>query len=142
MKRFTAMVAGAAALGAVAWPAAAETISYTEATQALIGACGSDISALCKGIKPGGGRLQVCLLNNAAKVSPPCMQTYEAVFASLKARAEAQAAVPKACRRDAERICSNFRAGNARILRCLIRKDNVRKVTKKCNRAITDAGWR
>ena len=58
------------------------------------------------------------------------------------ARAKAQAAVPEVCKNDAKRHCSNFRAGDGRVLRCLIRSDNVRKVSKNCNQAITDAGWR
>lgn len=142
MKRLTALIAGTTALFAAAVPGSAETISYTEATRTLIAACGSDIGTLCKGVRPGGGRLQICLFEKAAQVSPQCMQTYEAVFASLAARAEAQAAVPELCKYDAERYCDNFRAGNARILRCLIRSDNVRKVSRKCNNAITNAGWR
>jgi Cysteine rich repeat len=126
----------------VAAPVSAETISYTEAAGALVAACGADINANCKGVKPGGDRIQACLAENASKVSAQCKETYAKVFASLAERAKAQAALPQLCKYDAERYCSNFRAGDGRILRCLIRSDNVRKVSKKCNQAITNAGWR
>jgi hypothetical protein len=142
MQRSLTLIAGLTALFVVASPVSAETISYTEAARALVAACGADINANCKGVKPGGNRIQVCLANNAGKVSPQCKETYAAVFASLAARAKAQAAVPELCKYDAERHCSNFRTGEGRILRCLIRSDHVRKVSRKCNRAITDAGWR
>jgi len=142
MKPTMILIAAVAGLCAMSSLASAKTISYTEGARALVAACGADINAYCKGVKPGGNRIQFCIVENASKVSAQCMQTYEAVFASLAARAKAQAAVPQVCKPDAGRLCSNFRAGNARILRCLIRSDNVRKVTKKCNQAITEAGWR
>jgi hypothetical protein len=130
-----------AGLGAAA-PAAAETISYAEAARFLAATCGADISTYCKGVRPGSGRLQDCLSANVDKVSQQCQRNYVAVFESLAARAKAQANAPALCESDAERLCENFRAGQARILRCLTRSDNVRKVTRKCNQAITDAGWR
>jgi hypothetical protein len=142
MQRIPAFFAGLAALFVFASPAASQTISYTEATQMLIAACGADIEANCKGVKPGGNRIQACLANNAGKVSAQCKNTYAAAFADLTKRAQAQAAVPELCKHDVRRFCSNFRAGSARILRCLIRSDNVRRVSRRCNQAITDAGWR
>lgn len=143
MRRLSTLIAAlTTTLLVVAVPASAETISYTEAARALVAACGADINANCKGVKPGGNRIQACLAEHAGKVSAQCKETYAAVFASLAARAKAQAAVPQLCKYDVKRYCSNFRAGDGRILRCLIRSDHVRKVSKKCNQAITDAGWR
>ena len=107
----------------------------------LTAACGADIEKFCKGVKPGGGRIDACLAKNSG-VSAGCRQTYAAALASLQKRAQAQEAVRQVCRADAARLCSNFREGQARILRCLIRSENVRRVTNRCNQAITDAGWR
>lgn len=122
--------------------AGAQTIGYAEAIRELTAACGADIEKHCSNVRPGNGAIKACLAKNANQISGKCTQTFENVFALLAKRAAAQAAVPQVCRADAERLCSNFRQGNARILRCLIRSDNVRKVTNKCNQAITDAGWR
>lgn len=122
--------------------AIAETIGYGEAIRQLTAACGADIEKHCKGVKPGGGGISSCLAKNASSISNGCASTFEVAFALLAKRAAAQEAVPELCRADAERLCSNFREGRARILRCLTRVDNLRKVSNKCNQAITDAGWR
>ena len=121
-------------------PSFAQTIGYGEAIRGLTAACGADLEKHCKGVKPGGGAIAVCLRSN--NVSPGCSATFEAAFALLAKRAAAQEAAPQICQADARRLCSNFREGRARILRCLIRRDNIRKVSNKCNQAITDAGWR
>jgi len=121
-------------------PTLAQTIGYGEAIRGLTAACGADIEKFCKGIKPGGGAISACLAKN--NISTGCAATFEAAFVLLAKRAAAQEAAPKVCAAEAKRLCSNFRPGGARILRCLIREDNLRKVTNKCNQAITDAGWR
>ncbi len=121
-------------------PTVAETIGYGEAIRGLTAACGADIEKHCKSVKTGGGAISVCLARN--NISTGCSATFEAAFALLAKRAAAQDAAPQICQADAKRLCSNFRQGRARILRCLIRRDNIRKVSNKCNQAITDAGWR
>ncbi len=121
-------------------PGYAQTIGYGEAIRGLTAACGADLEKYCKGVKPGGGAIGVCLARN--NISTGCSATFEAAFALLAKRAAAQDAAPQICQADAKRLCSNFRQGRARILRCLIRRDNIRKVSNKCNQAITDAGWR
>ncbi|MDH3580213.1 MAG: cysteine rich repeat-containing protein [Hyphomicrobiales bacterium] len=123
-------------------PTVAQTIGYGEAIRGLTAACGADIEKHCKGIKPGGGAISVCLARNSSAISNGCAATFEAAFALLSRRAAAQDAAPQICAADAKRLCSNFRQGGARILRCLIRRDNIRKVSNQCNQAITDAGWR
>jgi hypothetical protein len=108
----------------------------------LIQACGADVEAHCAKVRLGSGRIEACLSEHVNQLSPQCVSTYNQVVASLQARAAAQAAAPDLCQRDSERLCSDFREGRARIARCLTRADNVRKVSKRCNQAITDAGWR
>ncbi len=137
-----AFVCTAITLLSAATGANAQTISYGEAVGQLTAACGADIEKYCKGVKPGAGRMDACLAKNAGKISGTCNQTYKVALASLQKRAAAQEAAPKLCAAEIKRLCSNFRQGNARILRCLIRVDNVKKVSNKCNQAITDAGWR
>lgn len=121
-------------------PTVAQTIGYGEAIRGLTAACGADIEKHCKGVKPGGGAISSCLAKN--NISAGCAATYVAAFALLTTRAAAQEAAPQICEADAKRLCANFREGRARILRCLTRQDNLRKVSNKCNQAITDAGWR
>jgi len=120
----------------------AETIGYGDAMGLLIGACSADVEANCSDVRLGSGRIEACLQQNVSRLSPNCVATYNEVVGLLNQRAAAQEAAPKLCESDAKRLCSNFREGRARILRCLIREDNVRKVSNACNKAITDAGWR
>ncbi|HMB47220.1 MAG TPA: cysteine rich repeat-containing protein [Afifellaceae bacterium] len=119
-----------------------QTIGYGEAIRGLTAACGADIEKQCKGVKPGGGAIAACLAKNSSSISSRCAETFEASFVLLTKRAAAQDAAAGLCQADAERLCSNFREGRARVLRCLTRVDNHRKVSNKCNQAITDAGWR
>ena len=132
----------ALAIGAAATPASAETIGYGDAMGVLIQACGADVDAHCAGLRLGGGRIEACLQQNASQLSPQCVTTYNQVMVLLQERAAAQAAVPQLCAADVHRLCQDFREGEARMLRCLLRDDNVRRVSDPCNQAITNAGWR
>ena len=129
------LAGGVAASGA----SHAETIGYGEAIRTLTSACGNDLETYCKGVKPGGGAVRNCLVSNP--VSPNCTATVDVVFQLLEQRAAAQQAAPKVCANDARRRCSEFREGNARVLRCLIRPDINKGVSKKCRQALIDAGW-
>lgn len=122
--------------------ATAQTVGYGDSMGFLIEACGADVEAHCASVRLGSGRIEACLQQNVSRLSENCVTTYNAVVQQLQVRAAAQEAVPKICEADARRLCSDFREGRARILRCLIREDNTRKVSNACNKAITDAGWR
>jgi hypothetical protein len=122
-------------------PALAQTISYGEAMDKLIAACGADVDKYCKDVRLGGSRIQECLSGNAG-VSGICKVALIEVNDLLAKRAAAQAAVPELCKSEAKRLCENFREGRGRVLRCLTREENARNVSKGCNTAITNAGWR
>jgi len=122
--------------------ASAQTVGYGDSMKFLIDACGADVQKLCANVRIGSGRIEECLQTNVSRLSPNCVSTWNTVVQQLQTRAAAQDAVPQLCAADAKRLCSNFRAGRARILRCLIREDNTRKVSNACNKAINDAGWR
>jgi hypothetical protein len=126
----------------ISLPVSAQTVSYGEAMDQLIASCGADVDAYCKDVRLGGSRIQDCLAANSNKVSPSCKATFGRVSELLAVRAKAQAAVPELCKSEARRLCENFREGRGRILRCLIRPENARNVSKECNQAITNAGWR
>lgn len=130
------------ALVALTLPAAAVTISYTDAIDILTASCGKDVQTYCGDVRIGSGRIEACLAKNSSRLSQQCQTTLPQVLALIDARAAAQAAVPEICKADAARLCEDFREGRARVLRCLIREDNTRKVSKRCNAAIDDAGWR
>ena len=141
MLRLKVLAAGFAAV-LLAAPAAAQTVSYGEAMDILIASCGNDVDKYCKDVRLGGSRIRDCLSAHSAKVSSTCKANFAKVFESLQVRAKAQAAVPTVCKSEANRLCENFRQGRGRVLRCLIREENAKNVSKTCNKAITDAGWR
>jgi hypothetical protein len=91
-------------------------------------------------VRIGSGRIEACLQQSG--VSAQCTATAAQVAVLLQERAQAQAAVPELCRHDVQKLCPRFQPGNARVLNCLIRRDNIHKVSRKCNEAITNAGWR
>jgi hypothetical protein len=118
--------------------ARAETMSYAGAITKLADDCGADIQKLCKGINLGNGRIADCLEQNAAKVSPTCKASMTSVFASITQLEQAQVAYSQVCRGDMAMRCNGVR-GDGNILACLNKK---KLVTKNCNQAISDAGWR
>jgi hypothetical protein len=117
----------------------AQTMSYADAVTKLAGDCGGDIRKLCKGLNLGGGRIADCLQRNSASVSPGCKGSLSNVFQSISRREEAQTAYRQVCRRDMARYCSGV-VGDGFVLACLANKEP--RVSRNCNQAITDAGWR
>ena len=117
----------------------ADTISYADAVTALAKDCGRDIKKFCSGLNLGGGRVQNCLAQNAAKVSPSCTATLSSVMMSIKQRQAAQSAYAAVCKHDMAQFCSGV-VGDGNMLACLIETSRVDG--KKCDQAITDAGWR
>ena len=76
------------------------------------GACKADIEKFCKDIKPGGGRVWVCLKSNRDRVSQECAN--HMALAQEKSREFHQA-----CKGDAEKFCKGIAAGKGRIISCL-----------------------
>jgi hypothetical protein len=136
----SAMGALVAAVMAFTAPAQAETISFADAMSVMARDCGADVQKHCKGVPLANNGVGQCLVANQAQVSPVCIQTLAAVRASLAARIEAQDNVIKVCRGDANRRCQGVVNSDAHTLDCLLKAAN--HVSKKCNAAITNAGWR
>ncbi len=134
-----AAVVTSAVLGMAA-PASAATISFADAMSIMARDCGADVQKHCKGVPLANNGVGQCLVANQAQVSPVCIQTLAAVRASLAARIEAQDNVLKVCRGDANRRCQGVVQSDAYTLDCLLKAANT--VSKKCNAAITNAGWR
>jgi hypothetical protein len=128
------------ALAMFAGPAPAATISFADGMSVLARDCGADVQKHCKGVPLANNGVGNCLIQNQAAVSPVCIQTLAAVRASIAQRLEAQRDVLKVCRGDANRRCQGVVHSDAHTLDCLLKAAN--HVSKKCNAAITNAGWR
>ena len=120
--------------------ASAQTLSYAEAIDKLAAACGKDINRHCRSVQLGKGRIQSCLDKNQGKLSATCKQTYPALYAEVTRRADAQQRSIKVCRGDYERLCKGVVRKKGHTLNCLIKAE--KRVSKKCNQIITDAGFR
>ncbi len=132
-----AMAAGMLMFGGAAQAA---TISFADAMTVMARDCGADIQKYCKGVNIANNAIGKCLAANTGKVSPTCTATLAAVVTSLEQRLAAQREVVKVCKGDAARRCQGVVQKDAYVLDCLLQAAN--HVTKKCNAAITDAGWR
>lgn len=120
--------------------AKAQTMSFAEAADKLVAACGKDIDANCKGVNIGNGRMQACLSKNRDSVSADCRDTYVVIFKGIEARAQARGAVLKACDADVRRLCGGVVKGDGQILECMLTASKA--VSPRCNKAIADAGYR
>jgi hypothetical protein len=132
--------AAAAVVLALSGTAQAATISFADAMSVMARDCGKDVQAHCKGVPLANNAVGACLIQNQAKVSPTCIATLAVVTASLQERLAAQKTVLKVCQGDAARRCQGVVQSDGHILDCLLKAAN--HVSKKCNAAITDAGWR
>jgi hypothetical protein len=85
--------------------------------------CTDDAKTLCKGVRPGGGRLQMCLKKNEAKLSEPCKKTVASVDTQVKE-------VGQACADDLHMYCPNVEAGGGRAADCL--NAHAKQVSRQC----------
>jgi OmpA-OmpF porin, OOP family len=116
----------------------AQVVSLGDAVAVWAGACGADVERSCNTINPGNPGFAGCLQQNG---SAACQSATTAFRSNMEARFAAQARAPEVCRSDIQRLCSNFKEGSARILRCLMRAENFRKATVPCKETLAAAGW-
>ena len=86
-------------------------------------ACAEEITQYCKGVKPGGGRLLVCLKEHERDLSSVCR---EKVAGLEKLLMEAQ----QICAGDTEKFCKGIQPGEGRIARCL--KEHIQEISPNC----------
>lgn len=92
----------------------------------------ADYFRVCPGVRPGGGRIIVCLNAQAEKLSQPCFQ-------ALAERGLAFTAALRLCRPDFERFCPGAPAGMGRALSCLI--ENQERISPGCRDALSAHGF-
>jgi OmpA-OmpF porin, OOP family len=117
----------------------AQTIGYAEAVGRVATSCGADIDKFCKKSDLGGGRVQQCLDQNQASVSPQCKVTVVELAALLKKRALARASVARICDADIRRLCAGIQSGDGNLMECFYKAR--RNVSAKCQQAVSDAGF-
>lgn len=99
--------------------------------------CAQDLKTICKGIKPGEGRLAACLKNNVNKLSPGCKKLTLKIIASEKQAANKQkkAAAVNPCKGDIAKFCAEIKPGEGRIDACLLQ--NNAQISVECQKALS-----
>ena len=138
-----ARLTGAALAAAFAFlpagPSAAQSIGYAEAVDRLAVSCTADIDKFCKKIGLGGGKIQQCLDQNAAGVSPGCKGTINELRNLVQARAQARAVVQRVCDTDIRRLCAGIQQGDGNLMECFYKARQ--NVSPQCRKTVADAGF-
>lgn len=92
--------------------------------------CSDEIARYCKNLGLGGGRIQNCLKEHDAQLSPACRSGLESALARHR---EIQAA----CGADVERLCKEVRPGKGRVANCL--REHHRQVSSACKETLAAA---
>src|SRR5262249_43249245 len=138
MHKLTAVCLGIAVLLQVATDGSAQGVGYAEAIDRVATSCAKDIAKFCGKVSLGGGRIQKCLAGQAG-VSPGCTGTLSELQVMLRTRAEARAAVPRACDTDIKRTCAGVQAGDGNLMECFYKaKQNI---TPQCRQMVAAAGY-
>lgn len=137
--RLTGAALAAALVSLPAGHSNAQSIGYAEAVDRLAVSCTADIDKFCKKVGLGGGRIQACLDQNAAGVSPGCKGTVNELRNLVQARAQARAAVLRTCDTDIRRLCAGIQQGDGNLMECFYKAR--RNVSPQCQKMVADAGF-
>ena len=91
--------------------------------------CAADVKQFCGEVQVGGGRVQNCLRENDAKLSPACRERRAAVEEKFRGIVME---FGQACQPDVTRLCSEVQPGQGRVLACLLRQQDF--ISSSCRR--------
>jgi len=118
--------------------AVAETLSFGDAAAQLAKACGTDITANCRGVNLDSNRLKECLSRNRDTISADCKASYFSTFDAIQKRIAARITVAGACRHEIVKVCGGSTKETSKSVPCLVAAKNL---TRNCAQAINDAGY-
>jgi hypothetical protein len=118
--------------------AAAETMSFADATALLAKSCGAEITANCRGVNLDSNRLKECLSRNQDVMSPQCKANYLQSFDAIQKRIAARVTVANACTREIVKLCAGSTKETSKSVPCLVA---AKGVSRNCTQAMTDAGY-
>jgi hypothetical protein len=119
--------------------AAAETISFGDASALLAKSCGADITANCRGVNFDSNRLKECLSRNRDVLSPQCKADYLPSLDAIQKRIAARTVVANACAREIVKLCAGSTRETSKSVPCLT---TAHGVSRNCTQAMDDAGYR
>ncbi len=112
---------------------AAEGVVETVAT-----GCEKELTAYCKGVTPGEGRILACLYAHMDKLSGQCEYALFDAAAQLEQAVAVLTYLASECGDDLEKLCVDVPAGEGRLLDCL--NKNKKNVSSRCKQALKDTG--
>ena len=115
-------------------------MGYAQAIGLIANSCGQDIQRHCPDAQLANFGISTCLEQHSSQVSPQCLENIQVAKNAISARLAAQASYPRACNGDMRQLCPSIQRKQGYTLQCLLKAE--RAVSKTCNQAITDAGWR
>lgn len=119
--------------------AAAETMSFGDASALLAKSCAADITANCRGVNFDSNRLKECLSRNRDVLSPQCKADYLRSLDAIQKRIAARMAVANACAREIVKLCAGSTRETSKSVPCLT---TAHGVSRNCTQAMDDAGYR
>ena len=90
--------------------------------------CSEEIAQYCKGVKPGGGRLLICLKEHEKDLTPICREKVAEIEKRLK---EAK----QICAADTEKFCKGIQPGEGRIAKCL--NEHIEEISLACREKVS-----
>jgi hypothetical protein len=119
--------------------AAAETISFGDASALLAKSCGAEITANCRGVNFDTNRLKECLYRNQDVLSAQCRTDSLRSFDAIQKRVAARTAVANVCGREIVKLCAGSTKETSKSVPCLM---TTKGVSRNCTQALDDAGYR
>lgn len=118
--------------------AVAETMSFGDSAAQLAKACGTVITANCRGVNLDSNRLKECLTRNQDVMTPECKSSYLSTFDAIQKRIAARVTVANACAREIVKLCNGSTKETSKAVPCVIA---AKGVSRNCTQAINDAGY-
>ena len=97
-------------------------------------ACAGDVQRFCADVKPGGGRLTVCLRQHAKELSPQCKDAFAARAHSEAGTQSRARRWFRTCKPEIATYCKNVPAGEGRIAQCL--ESHKEQLSRGCQSAL------
>jgi hypothetical protein len=118
--------------------AGGKAFAVEQLLESIAKGCEKELTAYCKDVTPGEGRILACLYAREDKLSAKCEYALYDAAAQLQRAVTALAYVANECDADLEKFCSNVPIGGGRLLACI--EKNEKDVSKRCKDALKETG--
>jgi hypothetical protein len=99
--------------------------------------CAAEAAKFCKEVRPGHGRIAVCLNEHPQELSPKCKATVDTVMHQMNSPVQTH----NACEPDVQRFCHDVPPGTGRVAFCL--GEHAAELAPPCQEQVAamKAGW-